>query len=107
MKKVIKGKVYDTETADSLGRFYEGIKGDFHYREEELFRTPKGAYFIEGSGHPYWSGRDIWKDEEDNGEAYDRWGVIAVTEDEALSWMERHGDTDVIEEYFSHLLEEA
>jgi hypothetical protein len=107
MKKIINGKVYDTETAVSLGSFYAGYSGDLNHREEELFRTPKGAYFIDGGGHSYWSGRDIWKDENDNGEAYERWGVIAVTEEEALSWMERHGETEVIEEYFSHLLEEA
>ena len=46
MKKIIDGKLYDTETAECLG-FYPHFDGNtFHYLREALYRTKKGTYFI-------------------------------------------------------------
>ena len=46
MKKIINGKLYDTETAECLG-FYQHFDGNtFHYLREALYRTKKGTYFI-------------------------------------------------------------
>ena len=46
MKKIIDGKLYDTETAECLG-FYQHFDGNtFHYLREALYRTKKGTYFI-------------------------------------------------------------
>lgn len=50
MKKVIKGKQYDTETATALGCFHKGAKGDLNYIREELFRKKTGEYFLYGKG---------------------------------------------------------
>ena len=42
MKKIIDGKLYDTETAECLG-FYQHFDGNtFHYLREALYRTKKG-----------------------------------------------------------------
>lgn len=39
MKKIIDGKLYDTETAECLG-FYQHFDGNtFHYLREALYRT--------------------------------------------------------------------
>ena len=50
MKKIIKGKQYDTETATALGCFRKGAKGDLNYMREELFRKKTGEYFLYGKG---------------------------------------------------------
>ena len=40
MKKVIKGRVYNTETAVKLGAWYNDYNyGDLKYCAEELYRT--------------------------------------------------------------------
>ena len=46
MKKVIKGKKYDTETATVLGCFHKGAKGELNYIREELFKKKTGEYFL-------------------------------------------------------------
>ena len=52
MRKVIDGKVYDTETAyaicDIPCRFY---KNDFGWHDTVLYRSPRGRYFLVGEGH--------------------------------------------------------
>src|SRR3990172_2422569 len=51
MKKVIDGKIYNTETAELLHEWDNGMYGnDFGRCEEALYRTKKGAYFIAGEG---------------------------------------------------------
>lgn len=50
MKKVIDGKMYNTETAKKLGEFDNGRYGDHDYMEEALYLTKSGAYFLYGTG---------------------------------------------------------
>ncbi|WP_347273236.1 hypothetical protein [Candidatus Kuenenia sp.] len=51
MKKVIDGKIYNTETAELLHAWSNGkYTSDFGYIKESLYRTKKGAYFIAGEG---------------------------------------------------------
>ena len=51
MRKVINGKMYNTETAEFLGGWSNGYyTNDFHYCSEDLYRTKKGTYFIYGKG---------------------------------------------------------
>jgi hypothetical protein len=51
IRRVIDGKVYDTETAEPIHTF-EPIDdtGDFHYFLETLFITKKGNFFVAGEG---------------------------------------------------------
>lgn len=53
MKKIIDGKLYDTEKAAVVARWssHHG-RGDFFYVEEALMKTEKGAYFVHGVGGP-------------------------------------------------------
>ena len=53
MKKIIEGKVYDTETADCAAEWSSPhTRSDFHYCEEGLYRTKKGTWFLAGeAGH--------------------------------------------------------
>ena len=53
MKKVIEGRLYDTEKAENLGCTEPSghNKNDFTYFCETLYRTKSGAYFLHGEGH--------------------------------------------------------
>ena len=56
MKKIIDGKVYDTDVAKVLAtwqnRQRRSLRPDWkdHYGSEDLYRTPSGEYFILGYG---------------------------------------------------------
>ena len=88
MKKVINGKLYNTDTATPLASRCEH-HGDFRSVDESLYRTKKGSYFLAGSGGPMskyavacdngWSGGS---------------DIIPITEEEARGWAERYCDAD-------------
>lgn len=48
MKKIINGKVYNTETAEYIGGFYKGGTSisDFNYIEQNIYRSKNGQYFL-------------------------------------------------------------
>ena len=51
MKKIIKNKVYDTETAQEVGSWSNGgTWRDFNHIEETLYRKKTGEYFLFGEG---------------------------------------------------------
>ena len=104
MKKVINGKVYNTETATLIHEWDNGIYGnDFKRCEEGLYRTDKGAYFTAGSGGPMSKyARSCGNNARCGGE-----GINVLTKEEALEWLESHDGDDAIEEYFSDMIEDA
>ena len=98
MKKVINGRMYNTETAKFIADAFPTTVGDttdFCYCYERLFKKRTGEYFIAGEGGP--SSR--WGESWDNG-----WvggsGIKPLEEKEAKAWLEKNGDTDsYIEEF--------
>ena len=51
MRKVIGGKVYDSETAEEVGSYDNGMgTRDFNHYNETLYKTKNGRYFLCGSG---------------------------------------------------------
>ena len=104
MRRVIEGRIYDTETADCL-HSYEAPHycSDFHWFKEALYRTRKGAYFVSGEGNALSRWAEPCADGRGPGE-----GIRPLSPDEALAWMEDHGaDADDIAEAFSDKVEEA
>ena len=102
MKRIINGKVYNTETAEKVA-FWDNdlFANDFGYMSEALYVTRKGNYFIHGKGgatskyatHAY-GGRMA-------GES-----IVAITEKDALEWCEaREIDTEIVSSRFE--IEEA
>ena len=97
MKRIIDGKTYNTETAEFIAEWSNGLGySDFRNCEESLYKTKKGAFFIAGEGG-----------------AMSRWsrpcgkmtgggdGIRVLTTDEALAWCENHEiDTDTIAAHF-------
>ncbi len=96
MKKVIDGKLYDTETAEKLGGRESPFNyGDFNYFWEALYRTEKGAYFIAGEGNAM----SPYSEPVPNGRGPGT-GLRPVSEAEARRWVEEYLDADDYEEIF-------
>lgn len=100
MKRVIDGKVYDTDTADVIAERYHGKGSDGYF--EILFRTPKGRFFLGGAG----GAASPWAESVETGGCTYSWctekggyviegiegiaGLRALSESEALGWCERN-----------------
>ena len=52
MKKIINGKVYDTETAQVLGSWSNMSDRSFERIDETLYRKRTGEFFLHGEGGP-------------------------------------------------------
>lgn len=91
MKKIIKGKLYDTETAKRIATHYASCgRSDFHYYEEELYLKRTGEYFLYGSGNAASKyskscGMNEWCGSEE---------IVPLTYSEANEWAEEHMDAD-------------
>ena len=103
MKKVIDGKVYDTDTAQIIAEWSNAYgRSDFHFCEEQLLKTASGRYFIAGEGgamsrYQEPAGNNSWTGGSD---------IEPLTEQEALQWCEdRQIDADIIALHFQ--VEEA
>lgn len=96
MRKVIKGKLYDTDKATRVASWSDGYASDFRFVAEALYRKRTGEYFLHGEGGPMSRyaescGQNQWA----GGEA-----IRPLTYDEAREWMEGHADADEYEAEF-------
>lgn len=103
MKSIIEGKRYDTEAAQLVASFSYGGPGDFHYFEETLYLTSKGAWFIRGGGGPMSRYAQKTAPNETSGSV----AILPLTEDEAKTWLEKHDEVDALEEHFADEFEDA
>lgn len=81
-KKIIDGRMYNTETAKEIASYWNGYSGtDFAQEEETLYLKKTGEYFLYGKGGP-WS-----KYRESCGGNW-TWGseFIPMSEAEAKRW---------------------
>jgi hypothetical protein len=103
MKKIIKNKVYDTETARFIGSYDNGVDHrDIYSMTETLYRKRTGEYFLHGAGGPgsRYSARidsNNWSGGED---------IIPLTYDQASEWAEEHLDADEYEQEFGAVTED-
>ena len=104
MRKVIEGKVYDTETAEQVGSDSYSHYGEFQYWCDELFHTEKGNWFLYGEGGEKFSyARTVEQNASNGGN-----DITPLTKKEALGWLEVHNpDADAIEEYFADVVDDA
>ena len=103
MKKIIKGRMYDTTTAKELG-WWENIQDvrNFSHFSETLYRKRTGEFFLYGKGGPStkYSQRvdqNCWSGGED---------IIPVSAENARSWAEEHLDADNYEKIFGPVSED-
>ena len=103
MKRIINGKVYDTDTADCIASWDNGRYDlDFKQCEESLYRTKNGAWFLVGSGGPMSKYAHPAGNMTSGGE-----GLEPISAEEARQWLEEKDFTPELEQYFSDQLEEA
>ncbi len=96
MKRIINGKLYDTDTAKAIGHYQYGCGGDFNYLYEVLYKKRTGEFFVYGSGgagtcYSVQCGDRCWSAGED---------IIPYSEAEAKTWAEEHLDADTYIEMF-------
>ena len=83
MKKVINGKVYDTNTATRVAEYWNGKPyNDLGYVVEDLYRKRSGEYFLYGEGGP----ATIYGRTVDEGIRCGTWQIKPLTEIEAKTW---------------------
>jgi len=103
MKRIINGKLYNTETAERVTDHGAGLgRGDPDNFDEALYRTKKGNWFLAGSGGSRTKYARPCGNMTGGGSA-----IILVSEDEAMAWLEGHKKTEAIEEYFPGRVEEG
>lgn len=79
MKKIIKGKVYDTDTAKKVGYDNDQPAGNW---EEYLYQKKTGEFFVQ-----HW---DAW-----NGGS-----IQPISYSDAQEWLEKHGSAEQYEAVF-------
>jgi hypothetical protein len=103
MKKIIDGKRYDTDTAENVAKWGNGLHdGDFKHVYEKLYRTSKGSWFLHGAGGP------MSEYAESNGR--EKWGgerIIPMTDTEVKAWLESHDRVEVLEQWFAESIVDA
>ena len=102
MKKIIKGKRYDTDTATTVGEWInEYYPSDFRYECETLYRKRNGEYFLHGMGgarsrYAKSAGDNTW-----SGGAK----LMPLTYESARAWAEEHLTVTEYEREFGEVSE--
>lgn len=89
MKKILNGKMYNTETAVLLGNYCYSNPTDFLYVRENLYKKKTGEFFIYGEGGALTTYAERRPDGLCGGEA-----IRPITENEARLWCEKHLKAD-------------
>ena len=104
MKKIIAGKIYDTDTAKKIGYdCYNGSERDFHWWSETLFKKRTGEYFLYGEGGPL----------SKYAQRYEQRGRVSgesiqpMTYTEATAWAEEHMSADDYMQEFGPVTEDT
>ena len=95
MKKVINGRMYNTETAEKLAEWDNGRWGSFDACSETLYRKRNGELFLHGDGEA----RSKYAKPCEGGVAGSQ-AIILLSEKEAREWAEEHLSGDEYEEIF-------
>ena len=90
MKKVINGKLYNTESAHCVGMNQYSYPGDFNYWCEELYKKKTGEYFLYGEG----GAASRYRERVDANSYSSGSTIIPLDEEEAMRWAEEYLDSD-------------
>lgn len=103
MKKIINGKKYDTEKAEMIAEYWNGLgTDDFDNITEKLYRTKKGNWFLWGSGGAF-TDYAVLHGNSTSGSS----DIRALTAKEALDWCTKTDNVEAAEKYFSEEIEDA
>ena len=90
MKKIINGKLYDTESAEFICMYSYSNPRDFNFVEESLYKSPYGTFFIEYSG----GAKSRYAVQYGQNEVGGSKGIRLVDIDEAKEFLESHGKSE-------------
>lgn len=96
MKKIINGKVYNTETAEQLAKWDNGRWGSFDICEEKLYRKRNGEFFLYGCGGP----KSAYAQPDGDNWMTSGHAIVLLSEKEAREWAEEHLNGDEYEAIF-------
>ena len=98
MKKVIHGKLYDTDTAECVAAWSNEAYDSIDYCSESLYRKRTGEFFLYGDGgpkSPYSLRRGSF--------IYGNSVIIPYSDAEAKEWVEEHCGGDKYIEIFGEV----
>lgn len=102
MKKVLNGKLYDTNTAKCVGSWDNGLYGrDFNRLSEDLYRKRTGEFFLHGSGGPLTQYAEWHGDNERSGGER----IIPLSLEAAQEWAEERLTGEEYEAIFGEVEE--
>lgn len=102
MKKIIKGKRYDTESAKAVGVWSYGSWSNFNHVEETLYRKNTGEFFLHGEG----GANTTYAERVDANTWCGGEQIMPLTFSEAQEWAEKHLDADEYENIFGEVVED-
>jgi hypothetical protein len=102
MKKIINGKIYDTEKAECIAEDWYSNPSDFRHTFKELYVTKKGNYFFYAGGGPLTE----WAVSLGNNTTGGSSDLIPTTEEEAREFITKV-DPDLAIEKFPDAFQEA
>lgn len=97
MKKIINGKLYNTDTAKELATYESGAVSDNSHYIEMLYRKRTGEYFLYGEGGP--ASRYAEQAYGDNAFTSGE-GIVPLTLNGAEKWAEKNLEADEYESIF-------
>lgn len=87
MKKIIQGKVYDTDTAKNVGELVnDNWSNDSHWFVETLFQKRTGEFFLHGEGGP----DSKYAESAKNNGWFGGEKIIPLSYEAAREWAEEH-----------------
>ncbi len=101
MKKIIKGRKYDTETAKEICDAEGGNYGSFNYWCDTLYQKRTGEFFIHFTGGPL-----TQYAEHRGNESYGSSGIKPLSFEEARKFVEENGDVETYEALFGEVSED-
>lgn len=96
MKKIIKDKVYDTDTAGYIGEYSRLESDSLYWFREELYKKRTGEYFIYGEGGP----ASKYSEEIDISNRQGSEKITPISFENAKLWGEMHLDAEVYQKEF-------
>lgn len=103
MKKIIKGKLYDTDTAKHLGLWFNGrLSNDLSYCAESLYQKRTGEYFLFGDGGPMSKYSKMTGDNSWSGSSE----IIPLSYDSARQWASEYLSADEFQTLFGDIVDD-
>lgn len=101
MKKIINGKMYNTETAKSCGEHWNGYgANDFNYLSEDLYLKKTGEFFLHGQGGALSKYSRSFGNSTEGGEK-----ITPLTYEDAREWAEEYLTAEEYENTFGEIVE--